>query len=350
MKKIFLFLSKTDSDVIRHCPHIALQSQVSLGVFVLLTGLFAFISGSYAVSTMFIKTGPNGLPAPLDDMSIFLACCIGMLYGITIMAIDREIVSAYNKSMVAVRIPLALMIGVVVAVPMEMKIMDAKIEKQLRINHIDENIAARQKRSAKVLEHYNTEKTKLEKEINDETNYTKKIETDLDAEEVGKAVPGRTQIPGRGPAYRQLDSNYRSSQTRLRKKEDALARLQSTENHIIDSAENIFRQDTTQQCYDFLARYQAMQQVIKNDPSGASGNMSLALTLLFIIIELTPALIKLFKEPNEYDAAIETRRRLNIQMTHSIGREGMEEMEKSAEKAMEKKPSYIHTILQNIMP
>ena len=59
MKKFLLFLSKTDNDILKHCTKFTTDIQVSLGIFVLFTGVLALFSGSYAISNMFVFEDPN---------------------------------------------------------------------------------------------------------------------------------------------------------------------------------------------------------------------------------------------------------------------------------------------------
>lgn len=347
MKQLFFFLSKTDQDIIRHCPMSAQNNQVSLGIFVLFTGLFAFVSGSFAVSMAFIKTGADGKPLPLDDTAIVISCLVGCLYSLTIMAIDREIVSSQSKAMTLFRFPLAIMIGLVISVPIELQLMDARIEKQLRQAHIDENIQNRKKRSDSVVKAFQDEQAKIEKEINEERTDVRQMEKDLDAEEVGRQLPGRTGVSGRGPAYRQLLENYKTAQTRLANANLKMEKLNAQKDSILNIADSLFKDDSPGQTYDFLARYQAFNELVKEDKEGSAGKMKWGLTLLFIFIELMPALMKIFLRKDEYNTLLETRRRLNIQMAHAIAREGMQAMENNVENALDN-PMYMKDIRNNI--
>lgn len=348
MKYFFLFLSKTDHEVLRHCPQSSLNNQVGLGIFVLFTGIFAFISGSYALSMVFIETGPDGRPLPLDSSHIIMACGFGMLYSFMIMAIDREIVSATKQGSAFLRIPLAIMIGFIVAVPLELKLMEGKINTQLRENQIEKNNKARQGRSDSIRNRYDAECMGVKEEINKTKEYIIETEINLDAEEVGRQVDGRTGVPGKGTSFTQLKENYSAAQTRLYKAERKLDSLNSIKDEMEKEALAAFKDDSVMQTFGLMDRYVALQQVIEQDETGASGTMSCFLTVFFILLELIPALMKTMLSPSEYDAAIETRRRLNLQMSYSIGRAGMEEMEKNVQNAIQK-PSYMSHIWENIM-
>lgn len=348
MRRFLLFLSKTDYDVLRHCPQNSLNHQLSLGIFVLFTGVFAFISGSYAIAMIFIETGANGKPMPLDNATIILSCCFGFLYSSMIMAIDREIVSSTSKVMWIIRFPLAIMIGFVVATPLELKMMDGKIQSQLHANQIQKNDVARKRHSDSITRRYDDDCEKIKSKIDEGELYILKLEKDMDAEEVGRQVDGRTHKAGRGTSYWQLRDNYNAAYIRQNQYRTELDSLKAQKKVIERIANDAFKRDSIEQTFGLVDRYQALGQIIKNDDTGSTRAMSLFITLLFMIIELVPTFMKLSSTMNEYDAALETRRRMNIQMTHSIGREGMEEMEKNIKNAIEK-PSYMKHVWENLM-
>src|SRR6185369_9769513 len=103
--RFFQFLSKTDRRLIVHCTDHSVKTQVSNGVFVLLTAMFAFLSSMYAVHTTF------------KDFRV--AIPVAVLYATVIAFIDREIVSTSNRLATLSRLPLALVIGLVISVPLE---------------------------------------------------------------------------------------------------------------------------------------------------------------------------------------------------------------------------------------
>lgn len=99
-EKIYSFLSKTDISVYENCTTYAKNVQLSLGSFVLLTGLLAFISGSYAISNLFVEFDWKTNTLSFDTTGKFLTPMIGFLYAVMIIAIDREIVAAKSKKAV----------------------------------------------------------------------------------------------------------------------------------------------------------------------------------------------------------------------------------------------------------
>lgn len=86
IERFFQFLSKTDPDAMNSpcCTLVARMTQTSLGVMVLLTGVLAFFSGSYAIYTAFGS----------HFWGQFVAVPLGILYAAMIIVFDREIVGA----------------------------------------------------------------------------------------------------------------------------------------------------------------------------------------------------------------------------------------------------------------
>jgi len=137
--KTLLFLSNTDEDVIVKCTKRTINQQIALGAFVLFTGIFAFMSGSYAVSHLFAEYDYVTKETHISGMGIIYSILIGLTYALFIMQIDREIVSTVNKKAAALRIPLAIIIGLVIALPIELKLVEGRIEKQLFQNSQRDN-------------------------------------------------------------------------------------------------------------------------------------------------------------------------------------------------------------------
>ena len=95
---------------------------VGIGATIFFTGLFAALSGGYAMYFVFA-----GNPA-----AILFSLIFGILWGLAIFNMDRYIVGSINKNastwkqgaQATPRILLAIMIGIVISRPLELKIFD----------------------------------------------------------------------------------------------------------------------------------------------------------------------------------------------------------------------------------
>ncbi|MCA6363511.1 MAG: DUF4407 domain-containing protein [Bacteroidetes bacterium] len=329
MKRILLFLSKTDMDVLRQCPGSAYNNQLSLGIFVLLTGVFAFLSGSYAASMLFIKTDGAGEEIPLDTIEILYSGIIGFLYACIIIAIDREIVSSTKNSATYLRIPLAISIGIILSIPIEMKLMEQKIDQQLQIMHVElykKRVAAR---SEIEKNKYAASLDSLSKKVEAYSKQLNVLNERSHDEEIGKLSERSSGKAGRGPVFNKLEEQTLRIQAEYKKALLEYENVKLKEDSVINEAVNMAKADSVIKAVDFVSRYQAMKESISQDKSGNMETMNLGLKILFIFIELIPALMKLFNSTDEYQTLIETRRRLNLQMAHSITRDGMEKMDRT---------------------
>lgn len=327
MIRILLFLSKTDYAVYKDCTTYSKNMQISLGLFVLLTGVLALVSGSYAISNLFVEFDWRTNTVHFNPAGRFLTPALGLLYAVMIMAIDREIVSAKNKSAVFLRIPLAIVIGAVVAVPLELKILEGKIEKQLIQDYKSENSGERQIKDD-AIQSLEDKKRELENRVSSYEAQVNDWSNKMQQETVGAVTNGRTGIAGKGPAYDEARRNmelHLNNQNQAQKKLDAFLKYEY-EKKQASINEEYANQQVTQQ-FDLLSKYQALAKLEINDTTGAVTKMTWGITILLMLFEIIPSLIKLLTPSTEYDAIIEARRRLNIQLTNAMANEGLEDLD-----------------------
>lgn len=315
LQSFFQFLSKTDQDALRAkcCSKSVRMTQTSLGVMVFVTGVLAFFSGSYAIYTAFSGS----------VWGTFLTVPIGILYSFMIMVFDREIVSATSKYAVIVRFPLALAIGLIVAVPLEMRLLQDSIEKEIKRMSLAENnnvITTMDKEEASI----KNRKRELEEAIIHYRGEVSKWENAMEAETVGRQLAGRTGRAGQGPAYEEAKRNRDQNQKFLDETRQELNRVEDQEEKIMARIDEKYSPRVVSPAYDFLARYQALDLLKQN--SAAAWWISLGLRLFFVLIEVFPALIKLFLPYTEYNAIVEARRRASIQLIHAEGNQRLGEM------------------------
>jgi len=108
---------------------------IGIGATIFFTGLFAALSGGYAM--YFVFKGDSG--------AFFFALLFGLLWGLAIFNMDRYIVSSINKNASSTkqilqatpRILLAIMIGLVISRPLELKIFDKEIKERLKVSYLN---------------------------------------------------------------------------------------------------------------------------------------------------------------------------------------------------------------------
>src|SRR5262249_1244263 len=115
--RMLYWLSKTDGRLISICTHWARTTQAALGFFVLFTTALAFGAAFYTIRTL-------GVPAAWPVW-------IGGAWALFVLFLDREIVGGLGKTTAIVRPLLALVIGTIIAVPIELWIFQGRIDQQL---------------------------------------------------------------------------------------------------------------------------------------------------------------------------------------------------------------------------
>lgn len=327
--RFFQFLSKTDRRLIEPCTDHSVKTQVTNGVFVLLTATFAFLSGMYAVYSTF------------KDFRV--AIPVGILYATLIAFIDREIVSTTTKYGAALRLPLAFVIGLVIAVPLEMRLFNDRIEKQLESENLDKNKAAREQKQHD--EQAFQERVKsIEAEIK---TYRQNIDAAglaMQDEITGEVRNGRgSGIAGEGRAFRAAREQLDRNKELLAAAQAELQRL--TQAEAVESArikEN-FTGSTVAKPDDFLARYEALETVKANSPSAIY--LTMGIRALLILLEMSPALMKLLQRDNEYTIALEGTRRVNIARVIGLANDQIDQIVRDPKRAP--KPTLLEHLREN---
>lgn len=317
--RLLFFFSKTDRRLIVHCSDSAYKTQAGNGMFVLIIGAFAFFSASYALR---YALGAN-----------WGGYLVAAVYATLIMMIDREIVSATNKDgkMIATRLVLAVIIGLVVSVPIELRIFEKQITQKLKQIQNDNNspyLTRKQEAEAQYranvheieqrVQALETEASQLENRL---TNELLQPDRQIDGVEAG------TGEPGIGPVYRRIREQIVEKKNQIAKAREDLRKLQDDEPKRMQAIADEYTQQEIPGAEDLLARYVALGAV-KQDPERGwdAWTMAWGVRLLLIILELTPALIKVLQEESEYDALVQATRRRNITRIYAIANDHMEQL------------------------
>lgn len=123
--KFLLRCSGANLDYLAKCPKSEHIKHAGIGATILLTAALAFASGGYALFTIF-----NTIP---------LAIAFGVLWALIIFNLDRLIVSSMRKTgswwkqllAATPRLFLAVLIAIVISKPIEIKLLESKLEKVL---------------------------------------------------------------------------------------------------------------------------------------------------------------------------------------------------------------------------
>lgn len=311
LERFFQYLSNTDPEVIASplCSKSTRMTQTMLGVMVFITGVFGFLSASFAVNTAFNDT--------------YLAVLVGFFWGAMIIWFDRSIVSTKNKLAILGRIPIALLIGLTVSIPLELKLFEDRLDKFLTEESQKENTPARERRD-QLKRNLDENEQQLKDEVTKYKEEIRKWSEFMENEVVGRQISGRTGKAGEGPAYREAKRNKELNENFLADAQKRLDEFKKQKSEDIIKIEDEFKGGEIKQTYGFLSRYEALEG-LKNQ-SLPAWSLAWLIRMLFILVELFPAFIKLFLPYNTYDALLEAHQRDTIQVIHRNTNDRMEDV------------------------
>jgi hypothetical protein len=312
--RFFWFCSGAHIDTLKKYP-LEHNKYVGIGATIFFTALFASLSGGYAMYFVF-----NGSP-----FAIGFAILFGLIWGVAIFNMDRYIVSSINKEgttnqqilQASPRILLAIMIGIVISRPIELKIFDKEIRNKLKLAY-----SKGQHRKIDTLE--KTYNQKYAMELGKSTDLKKQqdsLETDinksryqLNQEVFGDKTNQTSGIVGYGTYAKQKQAVLQEKEDRLkavmddedkmdgylarRKDYEGLNDLKLFSDHQLDSLANVA---------GFADRNWALGQLGYNDDGSRNLDNFLAETFiswLFILFECLPVFVKLMSPRGPYDVAV----------------------------------------------
>jgi len=325
MKKVtrfFWFCSGAHIDTLKKYP-IEHNKYVGIGATIFFTALFASLSGGYAM--YFVFSG--------STFAVGFAILFGLIWGTAIFNMDRYIVSSINKEgstnqqilQASPRILLAIMIGVVISRPIELKIFDKEIRQKLKNAYIKG-----QHRKIDTLEKTYSQKyamelgkdNSLQKEKDSLTTDINRSRAQLNQEVFGDKTDQTSGITGYGTYAKQKQAVLEEKETRLktvmddqdkmdgylarRKDYEGLNSLRLFSDQQLDSLSNVA---------GFADRNWALGQLGYNDDGTRNLDTYLAesfISYLFILFECLPVFVKLMSPKGPYDVALAKMTEANI--------------------------------------
>ncbi|HEY9195733.1 MAG TPA: DUF4407 domain-containing protein [Mucilaginibacter sp.] len=327
MKKItrfFWFCSGAHIDTLKKYP-IEHNKYVGIGATIFFTALFASLSGGYAMYFVF-----NG-----DAFAVGFAILFGLLWGTAIFNMDRYIVSSINKEgstnqqilQASPRILLAIMIGVVISRPLELKIFDKEIRQKLKSSYLKG-----QHRKIDTLEKTYNQKYAMEMSKNNDLKKEKdSLEKDinrsryqLNQEVFGDKTNQTSGITGYGTYAKQKQAVLEEKEARLKTVTDNLGQMDEYLSHRKDyeglNSARLFSDhqlDSLANVAGFADRNWALGQLSYNENGTRDLDTYLAISFigyLFILFECLPVFVKLMSPKGPYDTAIAKTTEANLYM------------------------------------
>ncbi|MBC7556956.1 MAG: DUF4407 domain-containing protein [Chryseobacterium sp.] len=277
-----------------------------IGGIVLFTAVFASLSAGYALFTVF------------DN---FLAAIgFGILWGLMIFNLDRYIVSSIKKTgtwgnqilMTIPRLLLAGFLGIIISKPLELKIFEKEVNKQLN-TIIQRNKTELQKEmNGRILQQsgpFETEKNQILTKLADYQKSYDSASVELEKEILGKQSSLTSGKVGYGTnAKRKSELKEQRRQDLENYQKQIAPRLTYLDTQISKVYTNIeTERNKTEKFEDkyngFAARLQALDELGKN--SAIIATAAAFIMGLFITLEISPVLIKLISSVGPYDYLLE---------------------------------------------
>jgi len=342
MKKVtrfFWFCSGAHVGTLKKYP-IEHNKYVGIGATIFFTALFASLSGGYAM--YFVFAG--------NAFAVVFAVLFGLIWGTAIFNLDRYIVSSIDKQgtsnqqiiQASPRILLAIMIGIVISRPLELKIFDKEIRQKLKTAYLKG-----QHRKIDTLQKTYTDKYAMElgkdKELKREKDSLETAinnsRSELNQEVFGDKTDQTSGIVGYGTYAKQKQEVLQEKEDRLktvmdnqdkmeqylseRKDYEGVNSIRLFSEHQLDSLSNVA---------GFSDRNWALGQLSYNENGTRDLDTYLAesfISFLFILFECLPVFVKLMSPKGPYDVAIskiseadihyaERDKERNIQVTDSV--------------------------------
>ena len=139
------YCAGADSSLLKHCPVSDWVKYQGIGGIVLATTVLAFVSASYAFYTVFSPKTDTALAVGIDMQTAVFSGIAGFIWSLVIFNIDRFIVSSTGKGdgsekiswdefqQALPRLFMAIIIGVCISAPLEIRILKPEIDAQLEL-------------------------------------------------------------------------------------------------------------------------------------------------------------------------------------------------------------------------
>ena len=301
VSSFFIFCSGAVNSVLKRCPTDYIKYQ-GIGATILFTGIFSALSAGYALYTVF--------------ESYVVSTIFAIIWGMMIFNLDRYIVSGMRKksnflkelAMAAPRIILAVFIGIVIATPLELKLFESEINAEIGMmqqetyRQQDDLLKKRYEADTKVI---NDEITLLRNKLSkfDQERTARLSEALAEADGTGGS-----KIRAMGAIYKakakasdKAEQDYQLAYAEINPKlEQELAKLEVIESKLNAEMETLSRASLT----GFASRLKALHRLSSADD--AIRIAGIFISILFLIIECAPILVKLISERTPYDQRIDT--------------------------------------------
>lgn len=320
MKEFFWWCAGIHKDSLLKYPE-EHNKYVSIGATIFFTGLFAALAGGYAL--YFVFSG--------NDFAFLYALLFGTIWGLAIFNLDRYIVLSIDKSksggmqflQALPRILLAILIGLIISRPLELKIFDKEIKEYLRAEYLVQQNAKIDTLNKTFENKYRVEygqMNALKAQADSMDSSIKTARQQMNHEIFGTKTEETSGVMGYGPYAKMKEAELKKQEGYL----DSLrARINVKESELLNrkTAEGLMSQrilsdkslDSAVNIAGFADRNAALSNLhIK--PDGTVNKSTeyavIFIALLFIFFECLPVFVKLMSGRDAYDNALKNQKEI----------------------------------------
>jgi hypothetical protein len=229
------FCAGADIELLKRCPRSEQIKEEGIGGIVLATTVLAFLSGFYA---MYIVFGPKlsltGQEMPIDIWAVIKALVVASIWALIILNLDRFVVSSTGHGdgtdaitlkeiwLAIPRIIMAIIIGLCLAAPLEIRIMESEILAELKSRQAafmrEKNALYDENEFKKFVEPAERLKIEIEaniKQLNENLKIKEenvRIQSQRTQDEASGRLTGRS---GEGPGFRIASAELEQSRSEL---------------------------------------------------------------------------------------------------------------------------------------
>ncbi|MVZ61869.1 DUF4407 domain-containing protein [Sphingobacterium humi] len=321
MKSFFWWCAGVHRETLERYPE-EHNKYISIGATIFFTGLFAALAGGYALYFVF-----SGSP-----FAIFYALIFGLIWGLAIFNLDRYIVLSIDKNRNAAkqllqalpRILLAILIGLIISRPLELKIFDKEIREYLRTEYLVQQNAKIDTLNKTFENKYLVEYGQLNTLKTQADSLEASIKTSrqqLNHEIFGTKTDETSGVMGYGPYAKMKESALNQQQNyldtlrgRIQQKESTLLQRKGAEGLLDQRILSDKSLDSAINVAGFADRNAALSNLHKK-PDGtvnkSTENAVIFIALLFIFFECLPVFVKLMSGKDAYDNALRNQREIH---------------------------------------
>lgn len=304
-QKFLLICSGSNIHILKKTPS-EWNKFAGIGGIILFTAVFATLSAGYAMYTIF------------DN--IWVSSAFAVLWGLMIFNLDRYIVSSIKKTgtwgnqllMSIPRLILAGFLGIIISKPLELKIFEKEVNKQLNTIIQRNKTQLQAEMNGRILQQsgpFETEKKQINDKILTYQAAYDSASVELEKEILGKQsglTSGKVGFGSNAKRKQELKEQRRLDLENYRK--EIQPRLDYLDKEISKVYTNIESERNKTETFEdkfngFAARLQALDELGKNSPIMATA--ALFIMGLFIALEISPVLVKLISAVGPYDYLLE---------------------------------------------